>query len=110
MFFRPFFHNTDKPNCTIERDEVDGDDTLICIADGNPDDYKYEWDYKSENETEEKQSLNFKSRGKKSYLTLESVGFRRTYYCRANNTLGAVGNIGEGMFCEITIDGMIKFN
>lgn len=34
MFFICVF--TDKPDCTITRRELNGDDTLVCTADGNP--------------------------------------------------------------------------
>jgi hypothetical protein len=38
-------------------------------------------------------------RNKKSYLILGDVPQRRTYVCRANNTVGA------GTQCEISVDG-----
>lgn len=30
-------HFTDKPDCVITRREINDEDTLICIGDGNPD-------------------------------------------------------------------------
>lgn len=68
------------------------------MADGNPEDYKYEWDYKSENETDADQGEG-EYRNKKSYLQLGDVPQKRTYYCRANNT------VGPGTYCEITVEG-----
>lgn len=72
---------------------------LICVADGNPDDYKYEWEYKSENETETARTFNEEYRNKRSYLKLGEVPRKRVYVCRANNTVGA------GSYCEITVEG-----
>lgn len=89
----------DAPNCTITRKEDDGEDTLICVADGNPEDYQYEWDFKSENETDVDKELDYKTRNKKSYLTLGDVPQKRIYVCRANNT------VGPGSQCEISVEG-----
>ncbi|CRK99567.1 CLUMA_CG012880, isoform B [Clunio marinus] len=94
------------PNCTITRSEEEGDDTLICVADGNPTDYKYEWDFKSENETEN-ESFDFEIRDTKSYLRLGDVPNKRVYYCRANNSV--VDLVGPGSFCEITVEGHLMW-
>ena len=72
---------------------------LICVADGNPDDYKYEWDFRSANETEAERVFDTEIRNKKSYLKLGDVPQKRTYICRANNT------VGPGTYCEITVEG-----
>jgi hypothetical protein len=72
---------------------------LICEADGNPDDYKYEWDFRSANETEAERVFDTEIRNKKSYLKLGDVPQKRTYICRANNT------VGPGTYCEITVEG-----
>lgn len=69
------------------------------MADGNPDDYKYEWDFKSENETDVEKAFDVKERNKRSYLILGDVPQKRTYICRANNT------VGSGSYCEITVEG-----
>lgn len=76
---------------------------LICVADGNPDDYKYEWDLKSENETDADRGLYAEQHDKRSYLKLGDGPQKRTFTCRANNTVGA------GTYCEITIEGKEKF-
>lgn len=89
----------DSPNCTIKHDSKD-DDKLICVADGNPSDYAYEWDFKSENETEPKE-MKYETKGKISVLTLENSSYRRIYMCRANNS------VGSGSFCELTVEGEI---
>ncbi|KAG5680757.1 hypothetical protein PVAND_010244 [Polypedilum vanderplanki] len=91
------------PNCTITRKEVDGEDTLICVADGNPDDYYYEWDFKSDNETDVKKEFNTRVRNKKSYLVLGDVPQKRIYVCRTNNT------VGPGSQCEISVEGHLMW-
>lgn len=95
-----FYHiYLDAPNCTITRKEEDGEDTLICAADGNPEDYQYEWDFKSDNESEADKNFNIGTRNKKSYLLLGDVPQKRVYVCRANNT------VGLGSQCEISVEG-----
>lgn len=90
---------TDTPNCTITREDVEGEDRLNCVADGNPEVYNYVWDFKSENETGD-DNLEFKKNNRKSYLVLsDDVHQKRVYRCRANNT------VGVGMFCEIPVEG-----
>lgn len=90
---------TDTPNCTITREDVEGEDRLSCVADGNPEVYDYVWDFKSENETGD-DNLEFKKNNRKSYLVLsDDVNQKRVYRCRANNT------VGVGMFCEIPVEG-----
>ncbi|KAL7033530.1 hypothetical protein ACKWTF_007630 [Chironomus riparius] len=87
------------PNCTITRKEEDGEDTLICVADGNPEDYQYIWEFSSENETDINKKLDYKTRNKKSYLILGDVPQKRVYICRSNNT------VGTGSQCEISVEG-----
>lgn len=89
----------DAPNCTITRKKEDGEDLLICMADGYPDDYKYEWDFTAENETNVNKTLDVDFRNKRSYLKLGDVPQMRTYICHANNT------VGEGSICKITVVG-----
>lgn len=91
------------PNCTITRKEEDGEDTLICVADGNPDDYKYEWDFKPENETDVDKTLEPDNRNKKSYLKLGDVPQKRIYRCRADNIVGA------GTYCERVVEGHLMW-
>lgn len=76
-------------------------DTLICTADGNPDDYIYGWEYKSENESSEaeREPLKTKDRNKKSHLSLGESPQKRIYVCHANNT------VGQGSRCEIIVEG-----
>lgn len=93
----------DAPNCTIIEEQEDGERALICVADGNPDEYKYEWDFKSENETDVDKQLDFKNRNTRSYLKLGDVPQKRTYVCRANNT------VGPGTYCDITVEGKQDF-
>jgi hypothetical protein len=93
----------DAPNCTINRNEEDGEDTLICVADGNPDEYNYKWDFKSENETEADKIFDAVYRNKKSYLKLGDVPTKRHYTCISNNT------VGLGTMCEITVEGKQTF-
>lgn len=103
LFFLIFSLLADTPNCTITRKEVDGEDTLNCVADGNPDKYDYVWDFKSENETGD-DNLEFKKNNRKSFLVLsDDVHQKRVYRCRANNT------VGVGMFCEIPVEGQLIF-
>lgn len=73
---------------------------MICEADGNPTDYSYEWDFKSENETEPK-DLKHQIKGKISILILEDSPYRRTYICRADNS------VGPGQTCEMTVEGIL---
>ena len=97
--FSSFAVYTDTPNCSITREDVDGEDRLNCVADGNPEVYDYVWDFKSENETGD-DNLEFKKNNRKSYLVLsDDVHQKRVYRCRANNT------VGVGMFCEISVEG-----
>lgn len=94
---------TDTPNCTITLEEVDEKDTLICTANGNPEDYVYGWEFKSENESDtEKDPLQGDMRNKKSYLTLDIVPQKRIYVCHANNTAG------QGSRCELAVEGKQK--
>lgn len=79
---------------------------LICTANGNPEDYVYGWEFKSENESDtEKDPLQAVMRqDKRSYLTLGIVPQKRIYVCHANNT------VGQGLKCEITVEGKQKRN
>lgn len=90
---------TDAPNCTITRQDIEGEDTLICRADGYPHQYDYVWEFKSENETADEQ-LRADVQNKKSYLTLgNDFHEKRVYRCIANNT------VGNGTYCEIQVAG-----
>jgi hypothetical protein len=83
---------------------VKEEDALICMADGNPQDYVYGWEYKSENESDvEREPLQAKMRlDKSSYLILGDVPQKRIYVCHANNT------VGLGSKCEIVVEGKQK--
>jgi hypothetical protein len=87
------------PNCTITREKIEGEDTLICRADGNPQIYDYMWEFKSENETVDIQ-LRGELRNRKSFLLLnDDFHEKRVYRCIANNT------VGNGTYCEIQVAG-----
>lgn len=94
---------SDAPNCTITREEIDSEDNLICRADGNPEEYSYVWEIKSENETADGQ-LRGILKNKKSYLILnDDFHEKRVYRCLANNT------VGNGTFCEIQVAGHLMW-
>ncbi|XP_020816463.1 hemicentin-1 isoform X12 [Drosophila serrata] len=87
------------PHCEIERREIDGQDTLICTAFGNPEEADFSWSIKAENETVEfLGSGDKKDSLEKSYYTLlEGYAIARTFRCVANNT------VGSGPFCEFEV-------
>ncbi|XP_039230059.1 uncharacterized protein LOC6540104 isoform X14 [Drosophila yakuba] len=87
-----------KPRCEIERQEIDDQDTLICIAYGNPIEADFSWSIKTENETDESLGSGKKENSDKSYYILQTdYAISRTYRCVANNT------VGYGSFCEIEV-------
>ncbi|XP_043862051.1 uncharacterized protein LOC120447830 isoform X1 [Drosophila santomea] len=87
-----------KPRCEIERQEIDDQDTLICIAYGNPIEADFSWSIKTENETDESLGSGKKQNSDKSYYILQTdYAISRTYRCVANNT------VGYGSFCEIEV-------
>ncbi|XP_070141229.1 hemicentin-1 isoform X4 [Drosophila kikkawai] len=87
------------PNCEIERREIDGQDTLICTAFGNPEEADFSWSIKAENETVELLGSGDKkdSLDKSYYILQEGYAIARTYRCVANNT------VGSGSFCEFEV-------
>ncbi|KAH8258880.1 hypothetical protein KR038_011496 [Drosophila bunnanda] len=87
------------PHCEIERREVDGQDTLICTAFGNPEEADFSWSIKAENETVEFLGSGDKmeSLEKSYYILQEDYAIARTYRCVANNT------VGSGSFCEFEV-------
>ncbi|KAH8233853.1 hypothetical protein KR032_000185, partial [Drosophila birchii] len=87
------------PHCQIERREIDGQDTLICTAFGNPVEADFSWSIKTENETEELLGSGDKkdSLEKSYYILQEDYAISRTYRCVANNT------VGLGSFCEFEV-------
>ncbi|EDV52815.2 uncharacterized protein Dere_GG16293, isoform G [Drosophila erecta] len=88
-----------KPRCEIERQEIDDQDTLVCIAYGNPLDADFSWSIKTENETDEILGSGKKetSVDKSFYILQTDYAISRTYRCVANNT------VGYGPFCEIEV-------
>lgn len=83
----PFFTPTDKPECQVDKEVMDGKDYVVCSADGNPSVYGFKWSLKSDNDTIEQVAT---VQAGKSYLALDdSVTNPRTYVCVANNTIGA---------------------
>lgn len=102
MFFLLFCCTTVKPNCTIARKEVDDEDTLVCVAFGNPPELDFGWSVKAENETYEVMSA--RQEGTVSFLVLDEEFLEtRTYRCVANNS------VGIGSFCEIDVAGKFIF-
>lgn len=90
------FH-TDKPECQVDKEEMDGKDYVVCRADGNPTEYGFKWSLKSDNDTIEQVASIVDG---KSYLALDdSVTSPRTYVCVANNS------IGQSNSCERHIPG-----
>ncbi|KAH8286528.1 hypothetical protein KR054_010889, partial [Drosophila jambulina] len=87
------------PHCEIERREIDGQDTLICTAFGNPVEADFLWSIKAENETAELLGSGDKkdSLEKSYYILQEDYAIARTYRCVANNT------VGSGSFCEFEV-------
>ncbi|XP_043650485.1 uncharacterized protein LOC122618254 isoform X1 [Drosophila teissieri] len=88
-----------KPRCEIERQEIDDQDTLICIAYGNPIEADFSWSLKTENETDESLGSGNKENSvdKSFYILQTDYAISRTYRCVANNT------VGYGSFCEIEV-------
>ncbi|XP_055381651.1 putative uncharacterized protein DDB_G0282133 isoform X7 [Condylostylus longicornis] len=85
-----------KPHCDIDRKMIDDQDTLICTAYGNPDEFGFVWSIKTENDSVEVSSGSID--GDKAFLVLnDDFTITRTYRCVANNT------IGEGHMCEIEV-------
>ena len=98
QFISSLFLYLDKPECTIERKEIDDEDVLICTATGSPKDVDFDWSIKNENET--LHGVKPKSNPYTSHLVLDrDVAVMRTYICVANNSVGA------GPRCEYSVDG-----
>ncbi|XP_055381652.1 putative uncharacterized protein DDB_G0282133 isoform X8 [Condylostylus longicornis] len=91
-----------KPHCDIDRKMIDDQDTLICTAYGNPDEFGFVWSIKTENDSVEVSSGSID--GDKAFLVLnDDFTITRTYRCVANNT------IGEGHMCEIEVAGQLAW-
>lgn len=76
----------DKPECQINRERINGEDYLVCMAIGNPKECSFSWSLKSDNDSIDQLG---EIRDGKSYLLLDtSVTNFRTYICIANNTIG----------------------
>lgn len=87
-----------RPNCTIQRKEINDQDTLICTAIGNPDDMDFVWTLMSENDTLDLEHA--REEGASSYLILsDDFTVMRNYRCVANNSAGV------GSYCEIDVAG-----
>ncbi|KAH8334990.1 hypothetical protein KR067_000321, partial [Drosophila pandora] len=89
-----------KPDCAIKRENIDGQDTLICTAFGNPLEADLTWSIKGENETIENLGSGYRNdlSDKSFYVLKADYGITRTFRCVANNT------VGSGTFCEIEVD------
>ncbi|XP_037031703.1 hemicentin-2 isoform X5 [Bradysia coprophila] len=95
-----------KPNCTIDRKEINDEDTLVCTAIGNPTEMDFEWSVKSDNETTGLQEVRNSDSGGSpaSFLILNNdFTVQRTYRCVANNS------VGVGTFCEIEVAGHLMW-
>lgn len=90
-----------KPNCTVQRREMNDEDTLVCTAIGNPEEVSFTWWRMSENDTEEVQTTS--QDGASSYLVLDyDFTVMRTYRCVANNS------VGVGSYCEMDVAGELN--
>lgn len=87
----------DKPECGINKKEVEGKVVLECTATANPQEVDFIWKIKNENETIEE---HIEKNGLQSILTLETrVENFRTYLCFANNS------VGVSIPCEMDVSG-----
>lgn len=88
-----------RPNCTVQRREINDEDTLVCTAMGNPEEVSFTWHRMSENDTEEEMAATSQT-GASSFLVLDyDFSVMRTYRCVANNS------VGVGSYCEIDVAG-----
>ncbi|XP_017093255.2 B-cell receptor CD22 isoform X19 [Drosophila bipectinata] len=89
-----------KPDCNIKRENINGQDTLVCTAFGKPSEADFSWSIKGENETIENLGSGYPNdlSDKSFYVLKADYGITRTYRCLANNT------VGSGTFCEIEVD------
>lgn len=88
-----------KPNCTVQRKDINDEDSLVCIGIGNPEEVSFTWWRFSENNSMEEVPATLQD-GASSFLVLDyDVTVMRTYRCVANNS------IGEGSYCEIDVAG-----
>ncbi|XP_043484948.1 hemicentin-1 isoform X5 [Leptopilina heterotoma] len=74
-----------KPECRIERERRDGQDYIVCSAEGNPKESDFTWTLKVGNDTFDQ---NAEIHEGKSYILLEDLNKFRTYICVANNSIG----------------------
>jgi len=90
---------SDKPECGISQQEVNGRVTLICRVHANPPNVTFLWRIKGDNDTIEE---GVELRGMESYLTLESgVDSFSTYLCFAKNS------VGMSIPCERDVQGKL---
>ncbi|KAK0170097.1 hypothetical protein PV328_010700 [Microctonus aethiopoides] len=90
-----------KPECQINREQINGEEYLVCSAIANPKQSNFTWSLKSDND-----SLNqlAEIRDGKSYLLLDTaITNFRTYVCIANNT------IGSSLPCERGVPGNLPW-
>jgi len=87
-----------KPECSILQGDYEGQIMLTCEAKSNPAEVVFGW---TRGGNQSMQLDDFSVEGLKSILTLDaSQEHFGTYYCQANNSLGA------GMPCEIEVQGV----
>ncbi|XP_043484947.1 hemicentin-1 isoform X4 [Leptopilina heterotoma] len=85
-----------KPECRIERERRDGQDYIVCSAEGNPKESDFTWTLKVGNDTFDQ---NAEIHEGKSYILLEDLNKFRTYICVANNSIGFSNE------CELDVPG-----
>ncbi|XP_063910375.1 titin-like [Zophobas morio] len=84
-----YFNILYKPSCFIELDKLDNEDVLICKADGNPNDFRFNWKLDSSEEDLKDVVIHADFH---SYLVLNSTRPNLTnYQCQVRNSVG-VGN------------------
>lgn len=89
------------PECTIAMKEVNGNPTLICNVNANPQEVSFRWYMREENSNNTEEVSSFYQEGLTSYLTLDtSADTLRTYFCYANNSVGT-----NPVPCEMDVAG-----
>lgn len=97
LYLITFFYQ-DRPECKLERKEIDDEDTLICTGAGNPPVYNFTWSLKSENDTADLSKVRHYHDS--SFLILDDdFSVMRTYRCRVENSAGFSD------FCDIDVAG-----
>lgn len=83
----------------MERERMDGQDYIVCSAEGNPKESDFTWTLKVGNDTFDQIA---EMREGKSYILLEDLNKFRTYICVANNSIGFSNE------CELDVPGQFS--